>query len=197
MLPTALIPYAGIFVGMLFEGDLLLFGVTFLALTGKLAWWLALPLAIAGALLGDLLWYALGTCISPESRYGKTLRAITRIMDGRIERHPRRMLFLSKITYGLHRPIQLRFGMERFPVKRYFLLDLPATAFWFAAICTLAVVAHITLLPVLHYLRMAEVLLLALLGFFVFLRSGIPAWILQLITGTRPVQDQEDEHWAA
>lgn len=194
MIPLpVLLTYAGIFTGMLFEGDLLLFGVTFLTLTGKLTWWVALPLSVVGALLGDLLWYRLGTLISPESRYGKTLRAITRIMDKRMQRQPRRMLFLSKITYGLHRPMQLRFGLERFGAKRFFLLDLPATAFWFVSICTLAVAARVTLLPVLHYLRMAEVLLLALVMFFVFLRSGIPAWFLQLITGTKPIPEENAE----
>lgn len=184
-MPTTLVgalPYLGIFGGMLIEGDLLLFGVAFLVLSGKLVWWIALPLAVAGALLGDLLWYWIGTRINPKSRYGRALLAVTRVMDKYIEHTPRRMLFVSKLTYGLHRPIQMRFGLERLGATRFFRYDLPATGLWFVVIYGLALLAHVTLLPVFHYLRIAEILLLALVGFFIILRSGLLEFLIRLVS---------------
>lgn len=190
---SALLPYAGIFAGMLFEGDLLLFGTAFLVLSGKLVWWIALPAAFAGALLGDLLWYWVGTRMRRTSKLGKTLLVITRIMDRHIERTPRRMLFVSKLTYGLHRPIQVRFGLERFGAYRFFRYDVPATILWFAVICGLALIARMTLLPVFHYLRMAEVLLLALIGLFVLLRSGVFDLVMRLLPKDGKAEKETEE----
>lgn len=182
-LPASL-AYAGIFTGMLFEGDLLLFGTAFLGFTGLLSWWIALPLAFAAALLGDLGWYWIGTRISPESGYGRTLKALTRIMDTHIDRSPRRLLFVSKLTYGLHRPMLMRFGLERLGPRRFFRYDLPATVVWFAVICALAFIARETLLPVFDYVRLAEALLLALVLLFVVLRSGVLGILVRLVTRT-------------
>lgn len=180
----AFLPYAGIFVGMLFEGDLLLFGTSFLSFSGVLHWWVSLPVAFVAALIGDLGWYWLGTRISPASKYGKTLRVLTRIMDTHLHSSPRRLLFVSKLTYGLHRPMQMRFGLERLGMRRFFRYDVPATITWFAFICGLALIARKTLLPVFDYFRMAEALLLALVLLFVVLRSGLMGVLARVITRT-------------
>lgn len=183
-LPNSL-AYLGIFAGMLFEGDLLLFGTAFLGFAGLLSWWVALPTAFIGALLGDLGWYWLGARIDPGSRYGRTLRALTRVMDAHLSTRPRRLLFVSKLTYGLHRPMQMRFGLERLGMRRFFAYDLPATVVWFATICGLALLARETLLPVFDYVRLAEALLLGLVLLFAILRSGVLGMLARAVSRTR------------
>ncbi len=175
--------YAGIFVGLLFEGDLLLFGTTFLVLTGKLDGWIMLPLAVVAVLLGDVGWYYAGERLAkkPDGRPATILRKITRILDGRVARSPRRIIFVSKLTYGLHRPILMRFGLEKFGALNFFKVDLPAVFAWFLTICSLAVLAHLTLLPVSKYLRVFELVLLTLFLAYILTESRISHLLRRLL----------------
>lgn len=178
-----LVLYSALFVGMLFEGDLLLFGATFLVLNGTLDPLIALPIALISALVGDVGWYYMGLHLAkkPEGKAARIVRRVTRILDGRVTRSPRRVVFVSKLTYGLHRPIIMRFGLEKFGAWRFFKVDVPAVLAWFVTISGLAVAAHLTLLPVSKYLRIVELILLALFALFIFTESGASRLVRKLL----------------
>jgi membrane-associated protein len=57
---------SGLFFGLIFPGDSLLFSAGLLASTGLLNIWILVPLAIVAAILGDSVGYAVGSFIGPR-----------------------------------------------------------------------------------------------------------------------------------
>lgn len=165
--------YPLIAVALAIEGDFVLFGVMLGLFQGALDPFWGLLAAIAGAFLGDIAWYRLGIFVGkhPRSKAARFIERITAPLDARLRKHPARILFLSKLTYGLHRPILIRFGMLGMTQRRLLNADVPAAFFWIATIGLLAWFAHESLLPVAQYLRYFELALLVAFAGFVLIQA--------------------------
>jgi membrane protein DedA with SNARE-associated domain len=172
-----LVIYPLIAIALALEGDFVLFAVMLAVFQGVLHPAYAISAAAVGTLLGDAWWFNLGASLRNKQQ-NRIVRGIVRITDSfehRLQRHPRRILFLSKLTYGLHRPIIIRTGMTGMSLKRFMRADIPAASFWFLSITGLAYVASVTLLPVRAYLHYVEFALLAAFTAFI---------AVQLLLGT-------------
>lgn len=165
--------YALIFIGMLVEGDILIFSAFFLAHQGFFDLGDLGIFVVTGALLGDSLWYLLGRFIdnhvSNNSRMSFVTRCIARIampLDSHLRDHPYRTVFISKFTYGLHHALLTRLGMQRFPWKKFIHIDVIATLPWILAVGGLGYFSGAAFLASKRYLRFAEAGLLFSLIFF-------------------------------
>lgn len=165
--------YPLIAIALAIEGDFVLFAVMLAVFRGALDPVYATIAVTCGAFIGDIAWYRLGVFVGrfPKSKAARFIAKITETLDDRLKRQPARILFLSKLTYGLHRPILIRFGMLGMSLKRLIRADIPAAFFWLATISALAWIADETLLPVSQYLRYFEFALLAAFAGFILIQA--------------------------
>jgi membrane protein DedA with SNARE-associated domain len=131
--------YLGLFAFMVLTGcglplpeevAIVLAGV--LSSQGKLHWGLAFAACLAGAIVGDIIMYAIGfyggrRLLSRRPRLAKLLGAKREAsFEEAIERHAFKVLLLSRFMVGVRGPVYLAAGIVRLPFRVYFLCDLVA-----------------------------------------------------------------------
>ncbi len=115
------------------EGPIVAIVAGFLAGRGIFAWYVAVPLLVAGDLIGDLIYYAIGrTGASPLGR----LRARLGMPRGRgtltdelrrgLEQDATRMLLIGKWTHSIGFVVLIGSGAVRVPVPQFLLVNLAA-----------------------------------------------------------------------
>lgn len=154
--------YALIFIGMLLEGEIVLFTSAYFAHQGILDPRIAFPIIIIGVLLGDTFWYFMG------ARYANSIGWIKKIIDraeirfgAKLKNRILPTYIVSKFTYGLHRTVLLTSGAFKIPFKKFFPSDLAASLLWILAISALAYFSSASVAQLKHRLRFFEFGLLA------------------------------------
>lgn len=163
--------YSLLFVGLLLEGEAVLFVAAFLAHQGYLNPGPTAFIAYLGTFLGDYLWYALGKKISKkDNRLAFWVQKVTKPLSSIIPKHPEKALFLTKFMYGLHRATLIKIGMEKLASRRFIKADIPAVALWVTLVGFFAFLFSSSLKLVRHYLKYTEIILL--LGILIFFLIG-------------------------
>lgn len=161
--------YPLIFIGMIFEGDLILFSAAFLIYQGILHPAPLIMTVLWGMLLGDNLWYTLG--LKFRNRY-PSLNAwaekLVAPLDEELKNRLFRTIFVSKFTYGIRSAIFFRAGTLKIRWRKIEPADILATLVWMLIIGGLGYLAGASFAPFKKYLRFGEIaLLLGLIIFFV------------------------------
>lgn len=170
LLLTPPVGYAIIFLGMIFEGDAILFSALFLTHEGFFKLIYVIPVIIIGGISSDIIFYKLGAKLNGSyPRISSWVERLTKPFDEHLKVRPFHTIFLSKFTYGLHHAILLRAGMLKLDFDEFLRIDLPAAFAWMLIVGGLGYAGSASLVIVRHYLRFAEVsLLIALLFFTLF-----------------------------
>jgi membrane protein DedA with SNARE-associated domain len=161
--------YVALFLGMILEGDLILFAAGFLSQQGVFTLPIMLSVAFVGVLFGDALWYRAGVLLKVRAKRVEVLVGkIARPFDYHLEKRPFRTIFISKFIYGLHHAILMRAGMLHIPFRKYLKIDIVSTLIWGAVVAGLGYFSSISFTENRHELRSVEIkLLLGILAFFV------------------------------
>ena len=159
--------YLVIFFGMFFEGEVLLFAAFYLARQGYLDIGDTYIIATCGAIIGDILWYYIGSFANTDrfwlTRY---FRRVAAPADRIIAREPFIVLVISKFTYGFHRITILRARPAGIPLHSFLKMDIPALFIWTATIAVLGYALAESLVFFKEYIKFAEVgFLIAILVF--------------------------------
>ncbi len=158
-----------LFIGMIFEGDLLLFSSAFLASQDYLSVSILTIVIFSGVMFGDSLWYFCGHVLYQKfSFFRRLLDKIPPRYDRHILDRPFKTFLISKFTYNMHHPILLRAGTINLDFKSFFKNDFYATVVWFFVVGGLGYVSGSYFFIVKHYLKYAEIILFALV-FILFL----------------------------
>lgn len=160
--------YVLIFLGMLLEGEVVLFAAAFLTHEGFFDIRIMLLLVIVGVIWGDMLWYRLGRRLKKTSFAGLYIARVTDQFDDHLRHRPRRTIFISKFIYGLHRLILLRTGMLRIRHDKFLRSDMLAAGCWLVVVGSIGYLFSASLR---HYLKFIEVALL--LGLIIFMCINI------------------------
>lgn len=165
------IGYFLIFIGLLIEGEFVLFTAAFLTHQGAFDIGDMFIVAVSGVLLGDILWYFAGTLLNGKKYWWqKWFNRLAKPFDRHLAENPFRIIFISKFTYGLHRAILIKAGMLKIARGEFLKADAASAFLWIVIVGGLGYGASASFLPVSHYLRLAEVgLALGLVGFFLIL----------------------------
>jgi len=126
------VAYTIVALGMVVEGDIVLFTAAFAASLGLLDLGdLAMTVFIA-MLLGDAIWYSFGKAIrhATGNWFNKKISKITAPFDAHIKERPFHTIFLSKFAYGFHHAILLRAGSLKIPYPNLLRADIIATFVW-------------------------------------------------------------------
>lgn len=154
---SRLAAYMFIFVGLLLEGELILFIAVLLSRLGFLDAKVLILIALFGVMLGDYLWYRLGTILADKhNRVTVFARKAGRIFSNSITTHPFRILTISKFTYGLHRSTIVLFGINKVSQKTFVRADFVAAALWLMVVWIFAAVTSLSLSSAKHFLKYTE-----------------------------------------
>jgi len=161
--------YGLFFIGMLVEGDAVLFASSFLAHQGYFFLPLLIVVGIAGALIGDSIWFFIGTKLNEHTPlFHKWLGKLSQPFDEHLRERLLRTIFISKFTYGFHHALVARAGALGIPFRKFILDDILATLPWFVIITILGYGSSASYQFVRESLHSVQIgLVLGLLSFFI------------------------------
>lgn len=161
--------YIFVFIGMVLEGDAVLFSAAFLTHQGFFDPGDMAFAVFGGVIIGDLLWYRLGASLAVAGRISRWLERLTAPFDDHLRNRLVRTIFISKFAYGLHHPLLMRAGALALDFKSFFAGDLAAIFCWVLIVGGLGYISSASFALVRHYLRFTEIaLLLGLVAFLAF-----------------------------
>lgn len=153
-----ILAYWIIFIGMMIEGDILLFTVGFLTYQGYFDIGVVLLTVFSGVIIGDNIWYVLGEFMDEKDNFfTRFIKRATESFDDHLKNHTVRTIFISKFAYGLYRPILLRAGSLRLSFKQFIEGDIAASVIWIFIIGGLGYLGSASFFLIKHYLRYTEV----------------------------------------
>ncbi|MEX1273736.1 MAG: DedA family protein [Gammaproteobacteria bacterium] len=131
-------PYAFIFVGLLFAGELVLLPAIYLAVTGRLQLEYVFAVAVTAMALSDLVWYYLGRSV-PRARLeqfagGRIGRGMARVERLFLRRGPQ-ILVGSKFIYGTRTAAQVLSGVHKMPLRTYVVANSIGVMLLVGALC--------------------------------------------------------------
>ena len=148
--------------GIFIEGDAVLYTAGFLAHRGVFDPSLTFFWLLAGATLGDIVWYNLGSYLeTQDNTIVRWLKKATNPFGLYLTNHPKKSLFISKFLYGVNHAILCKAGAMQTPLKTFIRNDLPANLLWIVIVGGLGYASSAGLVHMRHPVRMAE------LGLFV------------------------------
>ena len=156
--------YAIGFLGMIVEGEAILFTAAFLANQGAFNPIFIFGVLFAGVITGDLFWYWLGLRLQTSNSFVKRwAERIGKPFDRHLVHRQFRTIFISKFTYGFHHPILMRAGALKVNVRNYLKNDVIASLIWMLIIGGLGYFSSASFLLVRRYVKFAEISLLLVL----------------------------------
>lgn len=174
--------YLLVFLGMIIEGDAVLFTAAFLTRTNNFDLGDMFLVVLSGSFVGDILWYHLGLKLNNYQKLA-FLRAwmdkISKPLDPQLHKRPFKIIFISKFLYGLHHAILMRAGNLKFPVKKFMQIDATAIVAWIMIVGGLGYLSGVSFSFFKHYLRFAEIMLVVGLLAFLSLIHFIRPWMIK------------------
>lgn len=163
-----IVGYSIVFLGLLVEGDALLFAAAFLTHQGFFDLGDMTLIVFSGVLIGDSLWYLLGRKLTTSSNFLlMRLNHIAARFDEHLRTRLLRTIFMSKFAYGIHHAIFMRTGFIGIEWKKLMKIDVSATILWVIAVGGLGYSSGAAFTSAKHYLRIAEIsVLIAFILFF-------------------------------
>lgn len=145
-------------LGMLIEGDITWFTLSFLTSQGFFNLWAMLIVVFVGLFISDTFFFYIGRWIKYMPKFVIVWsEKIAKPFDRHTVNKPARTLFISKFTYLVHKPILIRMGMVGKTYREFILADLPAIIFWMIIVGSLGYFSGLSFFLLRQYLRYAEV----------------------------------------
>lgn len=119
-----------VYLGAAVEGDAVLVLAGVVAHLGLLDLPLAMAVATAGCVSGDLVWYGLGRIRSESIRSTRAYRAVGPTVERLAARVGPWQIASSRILYGTRIVTMLYWGIHRLSLVRFALIDLLTCATW-------------------------------------------------------------------
>lgn len=165
--------YFLIFLGMIIEGDILLFTAGFLTQQKNFDLGDIFLVVLSGALIGDILWYYLGFRFNHSQKFSFMrvwMDKVSKLFDAQLQRGPFKTIFVAKFLYGLHHISLIVCGNLKFPIKKLLKIDTLTTIVWIILVGGLGYIAGFSFFLVKRYLHFIEIgLLLSIICFFLLL----------------------------
>lgn len=173
--------YVALFLGVFFEGEMVLILAGFLAFQGYLRLDLVIATAFCGACAGDQLWYLLGR------RYGQRWLArnprwerVGEIALKRLRRHPALWVLGFRFVYGVRTVMPVAIGVSGYPPARFMLFNVIGAAIWATVLGGAAYHFGSLLEAVLGHVKRYELLVIAVL-----IVIGVVLWLHRHFRGPR------------
>lgn len=167
--------YLLVFLGMIIEGDFVLFTAAFLTQQDFFDLGDMAIVIFSGVIIGDLIWYWLGTKLRGISAsINRRVERIANHFDDHITDRQLRTLFVSKFVYGIHHAVLIRAGSLGVEISNFIRNDFIASVAWILIVGGAGYFSSLSYSLIRNYLRFVETgLLISLIVFFVLERLAI------------------------
>lgn len=165
------------FIGTFLEGETVLLAAGFAAHQGLLDWRVMVPVAFAGATLGDQAAFLLGRWKGEAliARYSILARHAPQV-HRLLERFDVALILIIRFLYGLRIAGPVILGSSHIPLFRFSILNMIGAAAWAAIIAGAGYAFGAAMDALLSHLEhIEETLVLAILGI------GFMLWLLHLV----------------
>jgi len=153
--------YLLIFIGMIIEGEGVLFTAFYLAHQGHLRPELVILVSVAGVIIGDIIWYKIGAHLEKSSHLARKIaEKVSKRLDHHLRKQPLITIFIGKFTYGLYHGILLRAGALKINFKIFLRTAVLSSLIWIALIGGLAYFSSLSMNLLKHYFKYGEIGLL-------------------------------------
>jgi membrane protein DedA with SNARE-associated domain len=172
--------YAFVFVGTFLEGEFVLLTAAFLAYLGVLNFWLVLIIGFLGAVLGDNMWYWIGSKRGTAflNKYGKFL-LLTPVRMKKLKilflKHSTKTVFLSRFLIGMRISSALFAGAMGMPKAQFRKANIIGGAVWAIVTTVIGYVFGSSFSVLREYLHRSQTVLLILLAVIIII------YVLQII----------------
>lgn len=174
--------YLVIFVGLIFEGELILISTGILAHLGALNYWFALVFILTGGMCKTLLGYYVGKAMHKKWNHTKFLKYMEKRVFGlmpRFSQKPFWSIFISKFIMGANHIVIVFSGYQRVAFKTYLKAEALSTIIWAPVLISLGYFFSYTALHVSREIwRFSLVVLLLVLGFILF--DKLLGWLYEV-----------------
>ncbi len=174
--------YVFLYLGLIFEGEVVLITTGILVHLGALDLWTALIFIFLGSLSKTFMGYYLGVLIYKrwqDVAFFKFFEKRLRLMVPRFKERPFWSIFISKFIFGAHTTVVLFSGFEKIDFKRYLKADVLATIIWAPALVGLGYFFSYTALHVSHNVGRFSLIIIGLVVLFIIV-DKLVAWIYEL-----------------
>ena len=165
--------YSALFLGLLMEGEAVLFTAVYLVHQGKLDPGDTIGIAVCGVLIGDSLWYFGGPAISGLPIIKKIVARVPKDFDA---------VIASKFIYGFHRPTLIRLRAVGVVYSNFLKADIPGALFWISVISSLGYLFASSASALKEYFKYWEIGLAVSLIIFYFISKLVSKLILKKVT---------------
>ncbi len=120
-----------IFFGMMLEGTTVIIATGVICYMGLLSLNQAIPVAIAGAIIGDWLWYFIGRNFAEAliSKFPSILPKIESLKDKVVSKGTI-LAFSERFIYGGAFIFPIALGFYKYPFKKFALFEVIGTSLW-------------------------------------------------------------------
>jgi len=174
--------YSVLFLGLLMEGEAILFTAVYLVHQGKLDPGDTIGIAVCGVLIGDSLWYFGGPAISGLPIIKKIVARVPKDFDAFIGKRPKTSIIASKFIYGFHRPTLIRLKEVGVAYSNFLKADIPGALLWLSVISSLGYLFSSSASALKEYFKYWEIGLAVSLIIFYFISKMISKLILKKVT---------------
>lgn len=174
--------YALIFIGLIFEGEVVLISTGILSHLGALNIWLTLCLVILGVLTKTFLGYYAGKTIHNKWHETKFLKYIEKkvlnIMP-HFDQKPFWSIFVSKFIFGVNNMVIIFSGYKKINYKKYLKAELSSTIIWAPLLLLLGYFFSYTALHVSKEIwRFSLIILIFVIGYILF--DKLVGWLYEI-----------------
>ncbi len=174
--------YVIIFLGLIFEGEVVVISAGILAHLGALNFWFALLFILVGGLTKTFIGYHIGKMIHDRWHETKFLKYIEkRVLNimPHFNQKPFWSIFISKFIFGINNMVIIFSGYEKIDFKKYLKAEVSATLTWAPLLLSLGYFFSYTALHVSKEIwRFSLVILVLMISFFLF--DKLVGWIYEV-----------------
>lgn len=174
--------YFIIFLGLIFEGEVVVISVGILSQLGALNFWFSLIFIVLGAFSKTFIFYALGEFLFDKFNHHKVFRYIQKrvyTVFPRFKTKPFWSIFISKFIMGVNYLVVIFAGYEKIEYKKFLKAEISSTLIWAPTLLTLGYIFGSTALAVSREIwKFSMVVLLLFILFFAF--DKLVTWVYEL-----------------
>jgi membrane protein DedA with SNARE-associated domain len=172
--------YGIIFLGLIFEGEVVVMSIGILSHLGALNIWFALLFIILGALSKTFGGYALGKYLSNKYKHNGFFRYIQKRVYTLLPRFKTKPFWsISKFIWGANNIVILFSGYERIEYKKFLRAELLATLVWAPVLLSLGYFFSYTALSASRDVwKFLATVLILFIGFLLF--DKLVSWLFEL-----------------
>ncbi len=180
-----ILAYILIFLGLIFEGEIVVIFAGVLSHLGALNIWFTIFFILLGAFSKTILFYYLGTMIHNkwhEINFFKYIeRRVLYIMPHFIQK-PFWSIFISKFIIGVNYMVIIFSGYKKINYKKYLKAEISANLIWAPLLLSLGYFFSYTALQVSREIsRFSLVILILMILFFLF--DKLVEWVYEIFEG--------------